>query len=73
MAASVNFQQYPRLICNITRARFTLSRVNVKKLICLAFVPVDDVTFAFEALQKKDPSEYFRVYRTILTQRRNCT
>ena len=26
-------------------------------MICLAFVPVDDVTFAFEELRKEDPSE----------------
>ena len=32
-------------------------RLNVKKFICLAFFPVDDVIFAFEALRKEDPSE----------------
>ena len=35
-------------------------RLNVKKMICLAFVPVDDVIFAFEALRKEDPSEEFQ-------------
>ena len=35
-------------------------RLNVKKMICLAFVPIDDVIFAFEALRKEDPSEEFQ-------------
>ena len=35
-------------------------RLNVKKMICLAFVPVDDVIFAFEALRKEDHSEKFQ-------------
>ena len=34
--------------------------LNVKKMICMAFVPVDDVNFDFEALQKLDPSEEFQ-------------
>ena len=29
-------------------------------MICLAFVPIDDVIFAFEALRKEDPSEEFQ-------------
>ena len=35
-------------------------RLNVKKMIHLAFVPVDDVIFASEALRKEDPSEDFQ-------------
>ena len=35
-------------------------RLNVKKMICLAFVPVIYVIFAFEALRKEDPSEEFQ-------------
>ena len=35
-------------------------RLNVKKMICLVFVPIDDVIFAFEALRKEDPSEEFQ-------------
>ena len=35
-------------------------RLKVKKMICLAFVPIDDVIFAFEALRKEDPSEEFQ-------------
>ena len=35
-------------------------RLNVKKIICLAFVLVDDNIFAFEALRKEDPSEEFQ-------------
>ena len=35
-------------------------RLNVIKMICLAFVPIDDVILAFEALRKEDPSEEFQ-------------
>ena len=35
-------------------------RLNVKKTICFAFVPIDDVIFAFEALRKEDTSEEFQ-------------
>ena len=35
-------------------------RLNVKKVICLAFVLVDDEIFVFEALGKEDPSEEFQ-------------
>ena len=35
-------------------------RLNVKKMTCLAFVPIDDVIFAFDALPKEDPSEEFQ-------------
>ena len=35
-------------------------RLNATKMIYLAFVPVDDVIFAFEALRKEDPSEEFQ-------------
>ena len=31
-----------------------------KKTICFAFVPIDDVFFAFEALRKEDTSEEFQ-------------
>ena len=35
-------------------------RLNFRKSICLAFVLVDDVVFAFEALRKENPSEEFQ-------------